>query len=179
MSASEELVEAVRARVADTPYTVRVTDVGFDVGLDLVDTTYYTLMHQKRLEKTFTHRVTLDEESRTLSITDDSHELTWERGVDVTGGVPVPRLGARLSRAMGRLESKSFEKTWAVDEDGRFGKVVDYAFDSAEGRRLVREPAAALGWRERAGTPQRIGVAVAIGAGVLALVVVVLLLLLL
>ena len=114
-------------------------------------------MYQQHLEKTFTYRVKLDEAAKVLSITDDSYELHWKRGADVSGGVPVPTLGAKLSRSMGRLESKSFEKVYAVNEEGQFGKVVDYSFDSGEGRRHIREPARELGWTEKAGTAQRIG----------------------
>ena len=86
MSASQELIEAVRARVADTPYRLEETADGFDVGVDLADAKYYTLMYQKKLEKTFTYRVKLDEASKTMSITDDSWELSWKRGADVSGG---------------------------------------------------------------------------------------------
>lgn len=178
-TSARELVAAVRARTEGTPYVLTETEDGFDVGIDLADATYYTMMYQKRLEKTFTYRVKLDEASSTMSITDDTYELSWKRGADVSGGVPVPTLGGRVSRSMGRLESKSFEKTYAVDEQGQFGKVVDYSFDSAEGRKLIREPAAQLGWREEAGAAQKIGVAVAAGAIVLVLVIVVLLLVML
>ncbi len=179
MSASQELIEAVRARVADTPYRLEETADGFDVGVDLADAKYYTLMYQKKLEKTFTYRVKLDEASKTMSITDDSWELSWKRGADVSGGTPVPTLGARVSRSMGRFESKSFQKTYGVNEQGELGKVVDYSFDSSEGRDLIREPARELGWSEQAGTQQKIGLYVGVGAVVLALVIVVLLLLVL
>ena len=179
MSTKQELIAAVRARTEGTPYKLEETADGFDVGIDLADATYYTLMYQKKLEKTFTYRVKLDEASQTMSITDDSYELTWKRGADVSGGTPVPTMGARLSRSMGRLESKSFEKTYAVNQDGDFGKVVDYSFDSGEGRKLIREPAQEQGWKEQAGTQQKIGIAFAVGALVLVLVVVVLLLVLL
>ena len=136
-------------------------------------------MYQQHLEKTFTYRVRLDEAAKVMSITDDSYELHWKRGVDVSGGVPVPTLGARLSRSMGRLESKTFQKVYAVNEEGQFGKVVDYSFDSGEGRRYIREPARELGWTEKAGTAQRIGIAFAVLGGVGALVTVVVLLLVL
>jgi len=176
MSASRELIEAVQARVAGTPYRLEETDDGFDVGIDLADATYYTLMYQQHLDKTFTYRVELDEAAKVLAITDDSYELHWKRGADVSGGVPVPTLGAKLSRSMGRVESKSFQKVYAVNEEGRFGKVVDYSFDSAEGRRHIREPARELGWTEKRGTAERVGIAFALVGGLGALVTVVVLL---
>lgn len=160
--ASRELLEAVRARTEGTPYTLVETEDGFDVGVDLADATYWTLLQQRHLTSTFTHRVRLDEAARTLAITDDSFELTWHRGLDVSGGVPVPRLGARVSRHLGRLEKKSFQKTWAVSEQGRFEKVVDYRFDASEGRDLVRGPAGELGWTEVRGTAEKIGLYVAV-----------------
>lgn len=165
--ASRELVEAVRARTEGTPYALVETEHGFDVGVDLADTTYYSLMYQRHLTTTFTHRVRLDEADRTLAITDDSWELTWHRGLDVSGGVPVPRLGASVSRSLGRLEKKSFQKTWAVSDRGWFEKVVDYRFDAAEGRDLVRGPAQELGWTEVRGTAEKIGLYVAVTTVVL------------
>jgi len=179
MTSKQELIAAVRARIEGTPYALNETVDGFDLGIDLADATYYTLMYQQKLEKTFTYRVVVDEASSTIRITDDTYELSWKRGADVSGGTPVPKLGARISRSMGRLESKSFQKTYAFDEHGEFGKVVDYSSDSAEGRKHIREPAAQLGWREKAGTAQRVGIGVAVAALVLAVVVGVLLLVLL
>lgn len=179
MARKQELIAAVRSRTKGTPYAVSETVDGFDLGIDLADATYYTLIYQKKLEKTFTYRVRLDEASSKMKITDDTYELSWKRGADVSGDTPVPTLGARISRSVGRLESKSFRRTYAVDEHGEYGKVVDYRFDSAEGRRLIREPAAQLGWREKAGTAQKVGVSVAVAALVLALVVVALLVVLL
>lgn len=179
MSASQELVAAVEARLVGTPYRLVETEHGFDVGVDLADATYYTLMYQQHLEKTFTYRVRLDEDTKVLAITDDSYELEWRRGADVSGGVPVPTMGARVSRQLGRLESKSFQRTYAIGEDGEFGEVVDFTFDSGEGRRLIREPARELGWTEKAGTAQRVGVAFALVGGIGALVTLVVLLLVL
>ena len=126
-------------------------------------------MYQQHLDKTFTYRVKLDEAAKVMSITDDSYELHWKRGADVSGDVPVPTLGAKLSRSMGRLESTSFQKVYAVNEEGQFGKVVDYSFDSGEGRRHIREPARELGWTEKAGTAQRIGIVFALLGGIGAL----------
>lgn len=179
MSASGELVEAVRARLVGTPYRMVETERGFDVAVDLADATYYTLMYRKHLETTWTYRVHLDEATRTLSITDDSYRMEWKAGADVSGGVPRPTLGARLSRSVGRFESKSFQRTYAIGEDGEYGKVVDFTFDAAEGRRLIREPARELGWTEKAGTAQRIGLVFALVGGIGALVTVVVLLLVL
>ncbi|WP_445256494.1 hypothetical protein [Nocardioides aurantiacus] len=168
--AARELVEAVRARTEGTPYALVETEDGFDLGLDLADATYLTLMYQRRLERSFTHEVRLDEATRTMSITDSSRELTWRRGADVCGGVPVPTVGARLSVARGRLVSRSFETTVAVREDGSAGRVVDYRFDSGESRDLVRGPARELGWREVRGTAEKIGLYVGVGTLVLLVV---------
>lgn len=179
MGAAEELITAVEARLEGTPYRLQRSEDGFDVGVDIVDASYWSLMYRKHLEKTWTYRVRLDEASRTMSITDDSYELQWRAGADVSGGVPVPSLGARLSRAVGRLESKGFERTYAVGDDGTFGKVVDYTFDAAEGRRLIREPAKELGWDEAMGTAQRIGLVFALVGGIGALVTLVVLVLVL
>lgn len=124
------------------------------------------------------HHVALDPEAGTLQITDDARTVTWKAGADNEGGVPRPVLGGSVQRAQGRIGERSSKKVWAVDEAGEFAKVVDYTFDSSEGRRPIRAAAQEQGWREQAGAAQKVGLVVALGAGVLVVVVVVVLLLL-
>ncbi|KQT90764.1 hypothetical protein ASG49_13535 [Marmoricola sp. Leaf446] len=163
MTDAEKLLAAVRANTEDTPYAVTETAKGFDVTIDVADATWFALMHQKHLSKSFTYHVVVDEANHTIAITDDLREVTWRRGAEMRDGIPVPVLGASLSRDLGRIEQKSFQKTFGIDSSGQPGKVVDYSFSSSEGRDLIRGPARELGWTEKRGGAERIGLAVAVG----------------
>lgn len=163
MGEADRLLDAVRARTEGTPYVVEPTAQGFDVRIDIENASWYALMYKQHLSRTWIYHVAVDEAAKTLSITDDVRGVDWRAGAESEGGVPTPVLKASLSRELGRIESKSFQKTWAVNERGEYGKVVDFSFDAAEGRNLVREPARELGWDERMGGAQRIGLYVAVG----------------
>lgn len=162
MSTSAELIAALRERTADTPYTVVETDKGFDLTVDVADARWLTLLKAHGTKQVFTHEVALDEARQRLTITDVASSLDW------SAGGSTPRLRAERSVQRGRVYQKSFRKEYGVDADtGEAGAVVDYAFDSSEGRDLVREVAAAHGWSEAMGTEQKIGLVVGIGALVL------------
>lgn len=169
MSDAQELVAAVRARTEGTPYVVEETGSGFDVRIDIENASWYALLYKQHLSRTWVYHVKL-EGAKTLSITDDVREVDWRAGAESRGGVPTPVLTASTSRDLGRIESKSFQKTWGVDEQGGYGKVVDYQFTSSEGRDLIRGPAEELGWTEKRGTSERIGLYVAVGTVALLLV---------
>jgi hypothetical protein len=173
MSAATELLEAVRARSQGTPYAVTPTPAGFDVALDVTDPSWYAPARRQHLSRAWTHHVLVDEAAKTVAITDEEHSLSWSAGVGSDGGVPVPVLSATASRSWGRMETKSFQKTFTITETGDHDKVVDFTFDSGEGRDLIRGPARDLGWHEKAGAAERVGLVFGIvGATVAALVVI-------
>ena len=77
----------------------------------------------------------------TYTVIDDSRTVEWVAG--------VPRASVSGERVMGRVKEFGFEKAWGVREDGTVGKVVDYRFDSEEGRDLISAVAQQLGRTER------------------------------
>ena len=153
----DKTVDRFRDRVAShaegTPYVVSPTPEGFDVALDIVDARWYQLYAKAGLERTFVHHVTMAG-GRDFTITDDSHTLEWEAG--------HPRLGARVERFVGRRYDVGFRKTIAVTEDARIDTVVDYAFSSEEGRKLIKGAAKELGLREHLPTSAKVGLWIAV-----------------
>lgn len=167
MTDAQELVAAVRARTEGTPYAVTETGDGFDVQVDIENASWYALLYKQHLSKTWIYHVKVEEGAKQLSITDDAREVDWRAGAGVSGGTPVPVLALSTSLKKGRLEEKSFQKTWAVNEQGHYDKVVDFDFTSSEGRDLIRRPAQELGWTEKRGGSERIGLYVGVGTIVL------------
>ncbi len=166
MTDAQELVAAVRARTDGTPYVVTETGTGFDVQIDVEDASWYALAYKQHLSRTWVYHVKV-EGPRTLSITDDARQVDWRAGAGSQDGVPVPVLSVSTYGAKGRFETKSFQKTFAVNEQGDYDKVVDYHFTSSEGRDLIRGPARELGWSETRGGAERIGLYVGVGTIVL------------
>ena len=72
----------------------------------------------------------------TYAVTDDSRTVEWEAG--------VPTISGSVERTKGRVYERSTEQVWALGEDFRFGKVVDYKFNSEEGRRVIKAVAKRL-----------------------------------
>ena len=153
---AEEFERRVRAACESTPYVVTRTDDGFDVRLDLADAQWYGLFNKAGLKKTSIHHVKVTDDD--YSITDDSQEVRWTAG--------HPEITGSASRQLGRNIEVGFEKTWAIREDGTVGKVVDYSFNSEEGRGLVTLVAKELGLKQRRGTAEKIGLYAALSVPV-------------
>jgi hypothetical protein len=167
MSRRDDFLAAMQEAAAGTPYAVTPTETGFDVGLDVVDAQWYGLINKAGLTKTYVHHVKVDEDG-TYSVTDDMRTLNWVAG--------VPRLAVSGSRTVGRVKEFSFQKTWALDEHGQVAKVVDYTFNSEEGRQLVTTVGAHLGLEQVRGTAEKIGIWFAVVALVGCLITVIVLL---
>lgn len=161
----EDFARSIQTAVEGTPYVVTETDAGLDLTLDIVDAKWYGLYFKEGLHRVHTYHVELPGDG-TYRVTDDSRTVEWQAG--------VPLVTGSVERTRGRVYERSAEKVWALGEDFRPGKVVDYRFNSEEGRLLIRTVAERLGLKEERGRDEKIGLYFAIlgGAGaVLALVV--------
>ncbi len=108
-------------------------------------------------------QVELDEDAKRLTITDHSTELGWRVGA---AAEQEPVASFQFSHARGRIYGRSTRKTFAWDERGRYGAVVDYHLDHSEGRNLVRTAKRELGWTERMPVSAKIGLVAGLIGGV-------------
>lgn len=160
MTDGNEFFRHIRDAVEGTPYVVKKTDDGVDVTLDIVDAKWFGLYHKEGLHRVYTHHVELPGDG-TYKVTDDSRTVEWQAG--------VPTISGSVERTRGRVRERSFEKVWALGEDFQPGLVVDYRFNSEEGRQLVTAVAERLGLRQERGRDEKIGLWFAILGGVGAL----------
>ncbi len=164
-----ELFRRVQEAAAGTAYAVTETDRGFDVALDIVNAEWFGLFNRAGLSKTYIHHVAFPAPGA-YSITDDARSVEWVAG--------SPRIGGSMERQVGRIKEVGTRKIYAFDDQGNFGKQVDYTFSSEEGRRLITGQAAQLGLEERRGAAEKIGLffgLLAIGGLVVAGIVVLIL----
>jgi hypothetical protein len=161
MAQREDFLTAVQEAAAGTPYVVTPTDSGFDVALDIVNAQWYGVFNKAGLSKAYIHHVAVSDDG-TYTITDDSREVEWVAG--------VPRASASASRQVGRVKEFGVQKVWAFDENGNFGTVVDYRFNSEEGRDMVTMIGERLGLKQERGTSAKIGLYVGLGT-IVALVI--------
>jgi len=153
MGHREDFIAALQQATAGTPYAVTPTEGGFDVALEVVDAQWYGLFNKAGLTKTYVHHVRVSEDG-SYSVTDDSRSVEWVAG--------VPRVSAEASRQVGRVKEFGVQKIWAFDEHGQMAKVVDYRFNSEEGRDLVTTVGNHLGLKQERGTSEKIGLWVAL-----------------
>lgn len=158
MGRTENFFSAVSDAATDTPLEVTRTEEGFDVTTNIVDATWIAVLYKQGLRKVFTHHVMVDEGAGTYAITDDEYDVQWKAGVKSQGGTPTPVLQRSAERTLGTVKKFEMRKTYAVDESGEFGKVVDYRFNSEDGRRVIRSQAETQGLSEKRGTITRIGI---------------------
>jgi hypothetical protein len=169
------LRQAVAARVEGTAYEMVETTDGFDLNVRVADASWYGPLGKAGRRKIVQHHVVLDEAGRSFSLEDRHYDLEWSVGVDVS--TPVPRLVASSEQQWQRGRVVEISRVKVVGLDPSTGEVttpIDYLFRSQDGQSMIREPAEALGWQERAGSAQRVGVVVGIigGLGALAALVV-------
>ena len=169
MGTRQAVLDQLRAVTDGGPYVVQETAKGFDLTIDIVDAQWFNLIRLNSLERVFTYEVELDEAEQKYTITDVSHTVSWDAGSGPDG---PPTLHREVSTERGRVYSKSFHVETGVDtRTGELGTPVNYRFDSAEGRDLIRGVLKDAGWKEEMGTEQKIGLLVA-GLTVAALVVI-------
>ncbi|HEY7718283.1 MAG TPA: hypothetical protein VH915_05950 [Pedococcus sp.] len=164
MGATQELVAAVREATEGTPYVVTETEDGFDMTIDLADAQWWTLIRANGLKRVFTYEVRTYDRSKTLMITDVQNSVRWSGGAGVSG---PPSLSAEKTFKRGRVISFSMQKQYGIDARTKtLKKVVDYRFNSNEGRDIIRAAAQEAGWRERMNGEQK-GAAIVAGGTVL------------
>lgn len=156
----------VRGAAAGTPYVVTHDERGFTVGTDLADAQWWGAFNRAGMKRSISHEVRVRQDG-TYSITDVWREVDWVAG--------TPRIAASAGVNRGRLIHRGAEKVWALDDEGRISAVVDYRFDSSEGRDLVVAAADSLGMAQVRGTAERIARVFAWVGGVGALITLVVL----
>lgn len=127
------------------PFRVRS---GKAEGVDLVaewkivDAKWYEIFAKAGVKRVFKVLMKFDEEKGEVRASDREWEVEWRAG--------TPTLSLRGSGFRGRKWEKSFETAWAFREDGSFGKVYDYRFDTSELKEPLIEAVHAMGWGWRA-----------------------------
>lgn len=133
------LRDAVARAAEGTPYRIVDTDKGFDLELDVANARWWDLFGSAGLKRAFRWKVT--EKKSSYTITDEDRVMTWRAG--------QPGLGGSYSKQKGRIFSFTRANIWAVGDSGRIEHVVNYKFNSREGRDLIRLAARQLGLKER------------------------------
>ena len=153
----EPFHDAVLRHTEGTPYTVTARDDGFDVGIDIVDARWFGIYSAQGLNRVFVHRVKV--EGKQYTITDRTYSVSWSAG--------VPRLKLNAEAFVGRKYQFSAQKTWALNDERKPAKVVDYKFSSEEGRGMIKAAAREVGLKERMPWSVKAPLIVGIAAGVL------------
>lgn len=162
-TSADELRLAVAAAAADTPYRVEPTDEGFDLRIDITDARWLGLFATVGRKTVVENHVVLDADTRTLQITDEYYDVRWSAGS--VGRTPRLVARARATHTRGRSWSVSREWTWRTGVGATPVPVAVHRFTSAEAHKLIRSAASELGWRERPGLYERVGLLAALAGG--------------
>jgi hypothetical protein len=126
------------------PFRVRSgkkEDVDLVAEWKIADAQWSGIFAEAGIERVFSVFMKFDEAKGEVRAVDREYEVEWEAG--------APSLRIKGSAFRGRKWEKSFETVYAFREDGSFGKVYDYRFDTSE----IHEPLIAAahkagwGWR--------------------------------
>ena len=121
----------------------RVRD-GSAEGVDLVaewkivDAQWYEIFAKAGIKRVFKVLMKFDVAKGEVRAVEEEWSVEWRAG--------TPRLELAASAFRGRKWEKSFETVYAFREDGSFGKIYDYRFDTSEINDPLVEAAHAAGW---------------------------------
>jgi hypothetical protein len=104
----------------------------------IVDAKWYEIFAKAGIKRVFKVLMKFDPAKGEVRALDQEWEVEWRAG--------TPELFLKASAFRGRKWEKSFETVYAFREDGAFGKVYDYRFDTSEIKAPLIEAAHAAGW---------------------------------
>ena len=104
----------------------------------IVDAKWYEIFAKAGIKRVFKVLMKFDEAAGEVRAVDEEWEVEWRAG--------TPVLSLAASGFRGRKWEKSFETVYAFREDGSFGKVYDYRFDTHEIKAPLIEAAHKAGW---------------------------------
>lgn len=126
------------------PFVVRDgTPEGVDLVAEwkIVDSRWYEIFAKAGLERVFRVLMKLDPERGEVRAVDQAWEVEWRAG--------VPTLSLAAGTFAGQRWERSFGTAWAFREEGRYGEVYRYRFDTDELKALLKEAVRSAGWRWR------------------------------
>lgn len=124
-----------------SPFVIRD---GKKEGVDMVaewrvvDAKWYEVFAKAGIKKVFKVLMRFDEAKGEVRAVDEQWEIEWRAG--------VPTLTASGSATRGQKWEKSFEMVYAFREDGSYGEIYNYRFDTDEIKKPLREAVLAAGW---------------------------------
>jgi hypothetical protein len=104
----------------------------------IVDAQWYEIFAKAGIKRVFKVLMKLDAGKGEVRAVDQEWEVEWRAG--------EPVLFLKGSAFRGRKWEKSFETVYAFREDGSFGKIYDYRFDTSEIHKPLIEAAHKAGW---------------------------------
>ena len=114
---------------------------GVDVVAEwkIVDARWYEIFAKAGIERVFKVLMRLDEAKHEVRAVDQEWTVEWRAG--------VPTLLLAGSGFRGQKWEKSFGTAYAFRENGRYGEVYDYRFDTDELKAPLKKAVRAAGWR--------------------------------
>ncbi len=124
-----------------SPFKVRsgkAEDVDLVAEWKIVDAQWYEIFAKAGIKRVFTVLMKLDEAKGEVRAVDREYEVEWRAG--------EPVLSLKASAFRGRKWEQSFETVYAFREDGSFGRIYDYRFDTSEIHKPLIAAAHKAGW---------------------------------
>ena len=123
------------------PFKVRSgkeEDVDLVAEWKIVDAIWYEIFAKAGIERVFSVLMKFDERKGEVRAVVQEWDVEWRAG--------EPILSLKGSAFRGRKWEKGFETVWAFREDGSFGEIYDYRFDTSEIHKPLIAAAHKAGW---------------------------------
>lgn len=107
----------------------------------IVDATWYEIFAKAGLTKVFRILLRLDPAKQEVRAVDQEWSVEWAAG--------IPRLSLSTERFRGQKSEVSFGQGYAFTEEGPYGQVYRYRFNTGELKRPLKEATLGAGWAWR------------------------------
>lgn len=141
----DDLRTALLALNRDTaPYVVR-PGAGENADLvaewRIVDAVWYEIFAKAGLTKVAKVLMKFDTDKTEVRSADEEYTVEWQAG--------VPTLSVAAKAFRGQQQSVQFGRSWAFTEQGQYGEVYNYHFDTNELKKPLQDVTTSSGWTWR------------------------------
>lgn len=126
------------------PYVVRAAgDEKADLVAEwcIVDATWYAIFAKAGLSKVAKILMRFDTDKTEVRSADEEYTVEWNAG--------VPTLSVAAQKFRGQQTSVQFGRSWAFTEQGQYGEVYNYHFDTKELKKPLQDATTSSGWTWR------------------------------
>ena len=138
----QEVIDAIMSLNRDTaPYRIIYGDKEKESLIaewEILDAKWYEIFAKAGMKDVFKIYIKLNPEKHEVKARDQEFSVSWSAG--------VPSLSLSASKQMGQIHEFKFGTGYGFTENGKFGEVYKYKFNTNEIKKPIQDKVTSCGW---------------------------------